>query len=370
MNRTLTYLCLQVTRQGQASYAHVHEIANGLRKREWEVELHEPHYSAGSLPSVLTRLLAFISVQFNIYFAKKKAEILYVRLHFAAFPTVLWAHIKHIPQVLEVNGPYEDLFIAWPWTRKFERFFKWLMRKQIQFADEIIVVTPELGEWVKHEVKGKEIHVVPNGANTELFNPSSSGKFDISRPYVVFFGALAAWQGIEVLLQALSEPDWPKDVCLLIIGDGVCRDIVESSAQINSQIIYLGMRPYIEMPKFITNALAGVCPMTNLNGRSSTGLYPLKLFETLSCGIPVIVTDFPGQADLVRECQCGIVVPSESPRSLAKAVSYLYTNQSIAHQMGMNGRKAMLSEHSWDIRAGKTAQILEGLLNKKYNLGT
>lgn len=62
----------------------------------------------------------------------------------------------------------------------------------------------------------------------------------------------------------------------------------------------------------------------NLGDRFSTGLSPLKMYETLACGVPIIVSDFPGQADLIRNGNCGLVIPPENEVSLAKAVSYLF----------------------------------------------
>ena len=61
----VAYLCLQATRQGQASFAHVHEIIAGLQARGWSVELEQPSYSSeGSrLPGALGRALEFYRVQ-------------------------------------------------------------------------------------------------------------------------------------------------------------------------------------------------------------------------------------------------------------------------------------------------------------------
>ena len=89
-------------------------------------------------------------------------------------------------------------------------------------------------------------------------------------------------------------------------------------------VVYLGRVAYRDLPGIVARSLAGLCPMSNLGGRSETGLSPLKLYETLACAVPVVVTDFPGQADLVRECNCGLVIRPESPKALADAVAYLY----------------------------------------------
>lgn len=364
IQKHLKYLCLQATQEGQASYAHVHEIIKGLQKRNWYVELFEPYYAnRNTLPGALFRLFAFFIIQIKLGSKINKKDIIYIRSHFAAFPTTFIAKIKKIPVIQEVNGPYEDLFIAWGWTRNFAFIFKWLMRIQLKWADAIIVVTPQLKNWVLNEVGcNKLVFVIPNGANIELFNPNTISNYKISKPYVVFFGALAAWQGINILLKAVNLPEWPEDLKLVIMGDGVERAKVENAAKQNPKIIYLGRIPYKDVPGVIANSLAGLSPKNNKGNRSNTGLYPLKLFETLACGVPIIVTDFPGQADLIRKYNCGLVIPPEDSKALVKTINYLYNNPKIKKEMGKCGYEAIKKEHSWDKRAEETDKILRQLL--------
>lgn len=357
--KKVNYLCLQATREGQASYAHVHEIINGLRSRGWQVELFEPAYaSADVLPGCLIRLIEFLRVQVKLWRKIQGRDILYIRAHFAAFPSALLARLLHFRVVQEVNGPYEDLFIAWPWTRYFSTLFKWLLRVQLRWANAVVVVTPQLEEWVREESGQTRIYIVPNGANIDLFYPEATSNYQIEKPYVVFFGALAPWQGIDTMIQAAELPEWPEPVKLVIIGDGAERFRVEEALTHNPKIVYMGKLPYRELPGIVANSLAGLVPKNSKGGYSYTGLFPLKLFETLACGVPVVVTDFSGQADLVRKYGCGLVVSSDDPHALAEAVAYLYQNLAVAKTMGQRGRKAIEEEHSWDKRAADTESVL------------
>jgi len=365
----LKYLCLQATQEGQASYAHVHEMINGLRKRGWDVELFEPSYSKKDFaPSILQRLFEFIFVQLKLLIKLKKDDIIYIRSHFAAFPTSVIAKLRKLPVVQEINGPYEDLFIAWPWTRYFKGFFKWLIKVQYKISDAIIVVTPQLKEWIINEIgslRDSNIYIIPNGANTNLFTPNAESKYKLGKPYVVFFGALAPWQGIDTILEASQNSEWPENVKLVIMGDGVERPKVEKAVRENNKVIYLGKIPYKEVPGIVANSVAGLSPQNNLGDRSNTGLSPLKVYEILACGVPAIVTDFPAQADIIREHQCGIVVSPDSPEEIAKAVKYLYENENERKEMGQRGRKVVLKEHSWDKRAEDTEKVLKEIARKR-----
>jgi glycosyltransferase involved in cell wall biosynthesis len=364
---TIFYLCLQATREGQASYAHVHEIIAGLRRRGWVVKLFEPSYArAKEIPPPLSRMIEFLITQGKLWISGKP-HIIYIRLHFASWPTSFMAHLFGIPIILEVNGPYDDLFIAWPWTRRFESLFKWLMRCQLRWSDASIAVTNRLGEWCI-EQGAKKVYVVPNGANTKLFHPDALPDPSLNLPskYVIFFGALAPWQGIDTMLRAVNDPAWPRDVKLVFVGDGAERAKIEDAIQSNPQVRYLYSQPYRIMPGIIARSIASLSPQTDPPGgfRSShTGVFPLKLFESLACGVPVIVTDIPEMADLVRENKCGLVIPKDNPPALARAVKYLYYNEKERLEMGKRGRQLVAELHSWDQRAEETAKVIRQVLN-------
>lgn len=360
-DRNLYYLCLQVTREGQASHAHVREIIQGLARRGWQIKLFEPKYrSSDKLPGPLGRLLGFVETQWRLM-RSPRPNILYIRAHFGAWPSALWAHIIGLPTVQEVNGPYEDLFIAWPWTRKAARFFIFLMRSQLRWASAIIAVTPQLAEWASKEAGHSRVFVVSNGANVDLFRPGAKTSIKLPQPYVVFFGALAPWQGIGTLLEAVKRKEWPSEVRLVVAGDGIERSHVEKAAS-SSQVVYLGCVPYREMPGIVASSLAGLSPQSGVSERAITGLMPLKVLETLACGVPVIVTDLPGQADLVRKNKCGLVIPPNDPKALAEAVAYLYHHPEERTAMGERGRKLVESEYSWDRCAQITSEILTTLI--------
>jgi len=365
----LFYLTLQSTKEGQAAHAHVHEILKGLCKRGWQAVLFEPRYpKSHSSPSLFKRFWEFIVVQVRLwwqFYSSDRPSILYIRWHFATWPTALLARFKKIPTVQEVNGPYGDLFAAWPWTRHLQRFFVFLMRSQLLWADAVIAVTPRLGDWAREEGVKKPIVVIPNGANVEIFSPD--GQIDPLvegyGPYVIFFGALAPWQGIEVMLEAVEVSTWPQQVKLVIVGEGALYGRVAEAARRNSRIVFLGPQPYTHMPGLIRGSLAVLVPQTDdRSGFMSTGLFPLKLFEGMACGVPVVVTDFPGMADLVRKEKCGLVIPPKDAKALADAVRYLYDHPEARARMGTKGREIVVRDHSWDARAAETDRLLRRLL--------
>ncbi len=366
---TLNYLSLEPERQGHASYTHVHEIIDNLKTIGWKCSLYCPRYKEGKLPSALTRLASIFMANLRTVLSPKP-DVYYMRWHFAAFPTVLWAKIIKVPTVIEVNGPQEDLFIAWPFTKKFKNFFSWLMVSQLRWASGIVAVTDGLNIMSRELTdRDKPIVTIPNGANTEQFSPNAkelSNEFTESLPekFMIFFGTMAPWQGIHAVLSALQETIWPQNLHVVFVGDGVERPAVEAVAAQVPHAHFLGRVPYTVLPSIIARAVGSFVCTENLEGRGSTGLAPLKMFESLSCGVPVIATDMPFQADLIRNAECGIIIQPRDSLGVAKATAEMIANEDTRRGMGANGRNTVEKDHSWQARARDTHELLVRVIKK------
>ena len=365
----LSYVSPEPERQGHASYTHVHEIINGLRTQGWQVDLFCPHYDEGALPGAVTRLMGIGRAMLRAI-AAPRTRIYYMRWHFAAFPVALYAKLLGIPTVIEVNGPVDDLFIAWPVTRRFRSLFTGLMVTQLRWSRAVVAVTDGLAEMCHGFTDAdKAIVTIPNGANTNLFTPDAAEKEnDITAAlpdrFMVFYGTMAPWQGIATVLAALEDPSWPEGVHAVFAGDGAERPAVEAAAARLPYAHYLGRLPYDVLPTVTARALGSFVCTENLEGRGATGLAPLKLFESLSSGLPVIVTDMPFQAEIVTNGACGYVVPAGDAPNLARTVAKLAGDASAARTMGKNARASAVRDHSWAARARDTHDILTQVLGR------
>lgn len=364
--KKIAYLTLQSTREGTASHAHVHEIVSGLKRLGWQVNLFGPRYSQNhQKPGIVRRLIEFAFVQLRYLLSSATAvDAIYLRSHFALLPVALFAKIAGIPVLQEVNGPYEDIFSVWPHARKFELIIKFMIKAQYTIADAIITVTPGLKVWVRREVGHNAVFVIPNGANADLFHPDADSPLKCPQSYAVFFGALSVWQGIDSLMEAFQLENWPTDLKLVVVGDGQERQRIENICQKDRRVVYLGRVAYRQLPGIISNSEFGIIPKSGRYGHSTSGLFPLKLFETLACGVPVIVTNLAGQADFVREHHCGIVIQPDNPQQLASAVAQLHSNPDEIEKMGAKGRNAIVTGHSWAVRADATNAIIEKTLSR------
>ena len=356
VTQRMAYLALDVPHEGQASDIHIAEIVGNLRHLGWHIDLYAPVPGLGSSSQRrIIRGLAYLRVLFNVIRSMRKYEVLYIRAHLLAWPVSFVAHRRGMPVVQEVNGTELDVIVAHPWLGPFRSFIRWLYLSQYRMADHLLPVTERLGDWLRAAVGHERVTVISNAANTDIFVPIETSE---DKSFVVFFGSLTHWHGVDVMMEAIRHPDWPKGVELVVIGAGAKQGFVEDAIKEGAPVRWLGHRRYWEIPHLIAGALAGLVPITNPEGRSSTGVMPLKLFEMLACGIPVIVSDLPGQAELVRDGNCGLVIPCGNAPALASAVAKLAAERESARAMGKRGSVLVRAKHSWAARASEIDQIV------------
>jgi glycosyltransferase involved in cell wall biosynthesis len=357
--RDVWYLSLELPIDGQANHTHIMGIVNGLTRRGWRTKLWHPRWRPQRPPWI--RMLDWLTLQARMIATPRWPAVLYIRAHFACLPAVVWARIRHVPVVLEINGPDTDVLSSWPWARPLLPVFRLLSHASLRLCAAAIGVTPEIARSALREGVSRSF-VVTNGADTELFSPDAVTDRDLPTRYACFVGTLATWQGIDHTLDSLGRPEWPPDVSLVVVGEGVEVERVRSLAAESPRLKYLGRLPHAAVAGVLAHALVALSPKSD-SSHATSGVVPLKLFEAMACGVPVIVTDLPGQADIVRENDCGIVIPPRDPIAIGAAVRRISEDEERRREMGRNSRAAAVARYSWDAAAAKTERVLSAVLS-------
>ncbi len=189
---------------------------------------------------------------------------------------------------------------------------------------------------------------------------------DRSIHYVCFVGNLAPWQGVEYLIMA--SPLILKEVPntrFLIIGDGVMKKkLVEMVKELNldNNFIFTGAVDYELVPKYINASDVCVAPKRPLK----SGYSPLKLYEYIACGKPIVASRISG-FEILEQQKAGILVEPENPLELAKAVLKFLKDEKIREEMGKNGREYVVEYHSWEVVARRVAEVCEDAFRELKN---
>lgn len=90
--------------------------------------------------------------------------------------------------------------------------------------------------------------------------------------------------------------------------------------------------------------------------------YPIKLFEYMAAGLPVIASDFPIWRSILDDAGCGLFVDPMNPNSLAEAIRWVLTHPEEAEAMGRRGRDAAERRYSWNSEAARLLALYQKVL--------
>jgi glycosyltransferase involved in cell wall biosynthesis len=256
--------------------------------------------------------------------------------------------------VLEVNAPVIDhpgsvkAFIDR--ATVIEPMRRWRERICSQ-AD--LIVTPSAAI-LPPGTPSSKIVVLEWGADTHRFRPGVTGELPFTRPpgiLAVFAGAFRSWHGAIHLARAIRElrARGRTDVGALFIGDGPELARVREEAADLDRIVFTGAIPHDQVAASLAAADVGVAPFdVAAHGPLSLGFFwsPLKVFEYMAAGLPVVAPAVDRIPSLVEHGREGLLYQPATPGALADALEQL-TDSPLRERLGRAARERAVREYSW-----------------------
>lgn len=125
------------------------------------------------------------------------------------------------------------------------------------------------------------------------------------------------------------------------------------------KVFYQGWVSREKVASILSNSRIGII-IPEPNSRYTTN-YPVKLFEYMSAGIPVIASKEGVSKKFVEESDCGILVDPLNTDEIAKAIEYLFSNAKIAEDMGKRGKLLIRTKYNWGTEEAKLIDIYKSL---------
>lgn len=160
-------------------------------------------------------------------------------------------------------------------------------RELIRRVDCVVYTAITLEEYIKSD-KPQAALYLPNGADVDHFSipkdrlPCPVEYETINQPIAVYVGAIASWFDVELLANCAAKL---PDVSFVVIGP---VDTNVDPLRRLKNLHLLGRRPYDSLPGYLKHASVGIIPFRR--GRLVDGVSPIKMYEYLACGLPVVST--------------------------------------------------------------------------------
>lgn len=248
-----------------------------------------------------------------------------------------------------VNSLLGKIFIYPIRWKKFEYQF-------IRRCDKLIVVTDSAKRYYVSEVnvEPEKIAVVPNTIRQKfyenvLFDASITSKYH-NTFNLLYLGDTGIRRGTKELIQAIHiVKDTIPNVKLIIVGksreDEMLRLEVDS-LKLHDYVELTGWQNFETFQSYLKVSKIGFSPLHRNLHHDTT--FANKIFQYMSFGLPVIVSDSTAQKEVIEEYNCGLVHKAGNVQEIADCIIKLYQDEKLIKELGENALKGIQEKYNWE----------------------
>ena len=227
-----------------------------------------------------------------------------------------------------------------------------LEQRCLDRADAVITASELTAQRLRERgVESERLHVIPNGA--ELPAAPAPPPPDPPARYLLYFGALQTWQGVDTALRAFARLRDLEDLEFV-----VCASVHHRRAKpyrklaerlgVDGRVRWHFALPESELASWREHAAVSLAPLRDCSRNSLQGCSPLKILESMAAGVPVVASDLPPVRELMADGEQGRLVAADRPAELARAIRVLLDYPERMREMGAAGRAHVAERFTWE----------------------
>lgn len=242
----------------------------------------------------------------------------------------------------------------------------------LKFTTAVVVITNNLRQAYLHKYNySRPIIVAPDGVDIASFDLGLSpgaarAKLGLpqAKSIIIYTGHLYHWKGVDTLACAAKKL---TDNELVVFVGGTEFDLKRFKAnyQDNDHIQVLGHQSHEKIPLYLQAADILVLPNSGEEAISKYYTSPLKLFEYMASGRPIIASDLPSLREVLSPDNA-FLVPADNPQALANMI-YQVLNDKMVSQSKVVRARHKVEDYTWDKRAEKIISLFAILAKQKYD---
>lgn len=296
---------------------------------------------------------------------------------FALMGQALREHLG-IPLVYEVRSFFEATWTgdeAWQERGEYYERRHDTETRTMLAADHVITIAEAMREEIiERGIDPDRVSVVPNAVDTDVFQPMPKDP-DLQRKY-----------GLEgfYTIGYVSNIDHPREghehlveltkllrergrrVRCLIVGDGKRADLIRRYARqlgVADDVVFTGLVEHDQVARHY--ALLDAFVVARRDERAARVVTPLKPYEALAMGLPMIVADLPALREIANPDERGLVVPPADIPAHADAVERLMDDPELGRRIGEAGRAWVASTRRWVDNGPRFRDVYQKVLEER-----
>ncbi|HKJ44633.1 MAG TPA: glycosyltransferase family 4 protein [Balneolales bacterium] len=359
-------------------------ISKGYKKRFHTLDryhnafIHRVWVWANARSNNVEKLCLFITFLFTslLYVVQhpKKYDIVYASSPpiFAAVAGCLIAKLLRSQFVLEIRDIWPDAAVDIGSVDKKSLMYKisktverWLYKQ----SDLIVPVTDASADIIRKRAPGKNISVISNGVDLDLFKPVDHPEAIIDEPLdkhkfrVGYVGSLSVIHDLRTVVKAAKLCEDDPDIEFIIIGDGGQRQTFLNALEQEkpNNLIWLGLKNHDKIPAYISSFDVAINPIYDYEIFES--IMTVKFYEYLACNTPVITTG-RGLMKMIGDRICSVfTIEPEQPKLLADKIKELKTEKDTMKQLASNAREYIVKHYSRKQLNASLSELLKELVS-------
>jgi len=229
-----------------------------------------------------------------------------------------------------------------------------------RFFDGIVAATP----LIQRRFSNRRTVCVQNFPLLQEF-PDDNGltSYCDRREAMVYVGAISRIRGVFEMVHAFQQMAPTTSFRFVMAGqfesDALKREV--EALPVWDQIDYLGWQDRQGITELLTSARIGLVVLHPTPNYLES--FPVKLFEYMAAGLPVVASDFPVWREIIVHAGCGLLVNPLDPGDIGAAVRKLTENPTLAMEMGQRGRRAVVDRFNWEQESRKLLSLYQAILS-------
>jgi len=311
-------------------------------------------------------VFAFFALLFNTII--HRPTVIYYRESSSLVPLII-SKLLSIPLFVEVNGWILNELSDVGYSKVKLGLLRFFQELNYRYSTILIPVSEGLKKLIEqhYPVSPRKVIAVNNGTNPVRYRPIPLIEarkrigFDPKIKVIGFIGGCYPHHGIQHLINAapyvLSEL---PDVQFIVAGDGAMLESWKALAekkQVYKHFSFPGNVPFEMAPYYINSYDICVAPWdTDLVGK--VGLSPMKLFDYMACGRPIVSNSIFGVKEILEPNNAGITTDVNNPKKFAETLFYLIETPKKGQEIGQNARQTVLSSYTWEQTSRKINDLI------------